>query len=133
MADFRIVKGNGPDGALRTMTLTASGAIEEGDLVTITAGVAVKVATGGAAVAGIALEAVANGASGLFGKLDSGTVIEGTDISATDIVVGDLVGIDVTSTVQTFDATESNKTFRCTKVVTAGSVVQCQVLDSVIG
>ena len=132
MGDMRIVRG-GRTGEVRTMELTANGAIEKGDLLTITAGEFVKVADNAAQVAAVALGDAADNASCLAARLQAGTIVEGADLSTTDIVVGDQVGIDVTAGVIKFDVGAANKTFKCVKVVTAGSLVQCEVLDSVIG
>ena len=134
MGDISVVRGS-VTGVPRAQKYLAGGAIEEGDLFTITAGEAIKVADNGAAVAGVAMETVADEAYLTGYRLYPGTVLEGADLSTTDIVVGDLVGIDVAGATGaiTFDVGATNKTFKCVKVVEAGVTVQCEVLDSVIG
>ena len=129
MGDMAIVRGS-VTGTPRAKKMLAGGAIEEGDLVTTTAGEAIKVADDGAAVTGVAMEAAADTETLMVFILGSGTYVEGVNLDAA--VIGDLVGVNVTSTNQKFEKGGSNKTFKVVKVPETG-VVQCEILDSVIG
>lgn len=145
MADFRFVRalnGMTPQTELRT----AGGAMEVGDLV-IAAGdnnedIATKVtkAAGNparATIVGLCLgkhqedgTAIADGDLVQILPLHvGGLILEGPAIDATLPNVNAQVGMDVTSTVQTFEAAETNKIGRIFKVVNATAKIVQVILD----
>lgn len=145
MADFTFVRalnGMTPQTELRT----AGGAMEVGDLV-IAAGdnnedIATEVtkAAGNparSAIVGLCLgkhqedgEAIASGDLVQILPLHTGGIIlEGNVIDGTLPNVNAQVGMDVTSTVQAFEAAETNKIGRIFKVVNASAKIVQVILD----
>lgn len=113
MADF-IVRGAVGMAVAPVKTFTASGAVEEGDLVVCANGTCAKVADGGAASAGfyaVANESAADTETFTASFSPTGLIVEGTATTPGNLattVVFDKVTIDVNAGVQTIDENDPN-------------------------